>query len=145
MQSTAVVLGRIGVRTTAALWRHRFAWLLGAFAVTALGVYEIGFAGLSVSNADCADTAMAAVTHLDEVTARAAYACLGPDMRTTSEDQFVTGIRQRAGPIGHADRVADRHTSDGGHIVFFTVHAGQAPETGYIVYLDAQGKIAKVE
>ena len=146
MRSPLFVLGRVGLRTGVALWRHRFAFLFATFAIVALGVYEITLAGpASVNNGDCADTAMAAVTHTDDATARAAYACLGPDMRTASEDQFVTGMRRRAGPNGHADRVADRRTSDGGHIVFFTVHAGQAPEIGYIVYLDAQGKIAKVE
>ena len=88
---------------------------------------------------------MLAVTHVDEVTARAAYACLGPSMRTASEDQFVEGMRSRGVPTGQFDRVADRRTPDGGRIVFFTVYAGQAPTVGYLVYLDAEGKIAKVE
>ena len=145
MRAWVFVLRRIGLRAGAALWRQRIALVFATFAIVALGVYEIGFAGPSVSNGDCADTAMAAVTHTDEATARAAYACLGPDMRTTSEEQFVSGMRLHAGPNGQADRIADRRTQDGGRIVFFTVHAGQASEIGYIVYLDTQGKIAKVE
>jgi hypothetical protein len=145
MRSSVFVLGRIGIRTGAALWRHRLTMLVGVFALAALGVYQVTFAGPSTTAGDCADTAMAAVTHIDDATARAAYACLGPDMRTTSEDQFVAGMRQRATPNARADRVADRRTANGGRIVFFTVHAMPGPDVGYIVYLDEDGKIAKVE
>jgi hypothetical protein len=139
------ILGRVLVRTVVGLWRARFGVLIAALIVVAFGVYQLSFAGPSVTSGDCADTAMAAVTHADEATARAAYACLGPAMRTTSEDQFVQGMRERAMPSGQFDRVAEKRTSDGGHIVFFTVQASGAPAVGYIVYLDPSGKIAKVE
>jgi hypothetical protein len=139
------ILGRVGIRTAAAIWRQRFALLVAGVIVGAFGVYELSFAGPSVINGDCADTAMAALTHVDDATARAAYACLGPGMRTTSEDQFIQGMRQRATPNGQFDRVADKRTSDGGRIVFYTVQSSQAPAVGYIVYLDPDGKIAKVE
>jgi hypothetical protein len=139
------ILGRVGARTAVALWRQRFVIAGACLVVGAFSLYELSFAGPSVTTGDCADTAMAAVTHVDESTARAAYACLGASMRTTSEDQFVDGMRSRSVPTGVFDRVADKRTSDGGRIVFYTVHAGQAPAVGYIVYLDAEGKISKVE
>ena len=88
---------------------------------------------------------MAALTRVNDTTARAAYACLGASMRTTSEDQFVQTMQQRAITTGQANRVADRQTPDGGKIVFFTVSATNLPAVGYIVYLDQQGKIIKVE
>jgi hypothetical protein len=117
--------------------------------VVAFGAYEFTFAGpgtpASGGAVDCADTAMAALTHVSDATARAAYACLGPSMRTTSEDQFVATLQQRAAGNGQASRVADRHTPDGGKIVFYTVSAGDMPSVGYIVYLDPNGKVAKVE
>jgi hypothetical protein len=139
------ILGRVGARTAAAIWRQRLLIVAAALIVGAFSVYELSFAGPSVASGDCADTAMTAVTHVDESTARAAYACLGPSMRTTSEDQFVAGMRSRSVPSGQFDRVADKRTPDGGRIVFFTVYAGEAPTVGYIVYLDADGKISKVE
>jgi hypothetical protein len=142
-------LGRVALRTGVGLWRHRLGLIVMAVLAVAFGAYEFTFAGPSASggaNGDCADTAMAALTHTSDTTARAAYACLGPGMRTTSEDQFVTTLQQRApGGNGQADRVADRHTPDGGKIVFFTVSAGDMPSVGYIVYLDPNGKVIKVE
>src|SRR5438067_1430688 len=139
------VLGRVAVRAGVGLWRQRFALLAAAFVVVAFGVYELTFAGPTVTSSDCADTAMAAVTGADEAVARAAYECLGPTMRTTSEDQFVSGMRNRGAMHGQFDRVADKRTADGGRIVFYTVTAAQGPSVGYIVYLDSDGKIVKVE
>ena len=139
------ILGRIAIRTGVALWRHRLALIGATLLVVASGAYQLTLARPSIANGDCADTAMAALTHVTDAGARAAYACLGPAMRTTSEDQFVTTLQQRAGQNGKADRVADQRPADGGKIVFFTVSAtGMAP-VGYIIYLDPQGKVVKVE
>jgi hypothetical protein len=140
----SLILGRIAVRSGVALWRHRLALLLAAFIVGAFTVYQFSFVGPSIASGDCADTAMAAITHTDNATAHAAFACLGPGMRTTSEDQFVTSVTQQAVP-GQVSRVADARTNDGGRIVFYTVQAQQGPQVGYIVYLDAGGKVIKVE
>ena len=74
----------------------------------------------------------------------AAYACLGPAMRNTTEDQFVAGMKARDVPRGRFNRVAEERTSDGGEIVFYTVQS-QGPAIGYIVYLNAQGLVVKVE
>jgi hypothetical protein len=139
------VLGRVAIRAGVALWRQRIALIVAGLVVIAFGAYSMTFAGPSVANGDCADTAMQALTHVNDASARAAYACLGPTMRTTSEDQFVATMQQRAISSGQASRIADRHTSDGGKIVFFTVSAGNLPSVGYIVYLDPEGKISKVE
>jgi len=138
------ILARIAARTGVAIWRHRLAWLVGVLIVGSVGVYELSYAVPSVSNGDCADTAMAAVTTADDQTAHAAYACLGPGLRNTSEDQFVAGMRQRDSQRAHVNRVGDQRTADGGHIVFYTVER-QGQAVGYIVYLNAQGKIVKVE
>ena len=138
------ILARIAARTGLAMWRHRLAWLGATLLIAAFGLYEMTFAGPSVTNGDCADTAMAAVTRADDAAAHAAYACLGPGLRNTSEDQFVANLHQRDSARGQINRVAEQRTSDGGRIVFYTVQ-GQGPAVGYIVYLDPQGKILKVE
>ena len=138
------ILARIAARTGVALWRHRFGMLATLVVVGVLGVYELTYAGPSVSNGDCADMTMAAVTSADDQTAHAAYACLGPGMRTSTEDQFVAGMQRRDIKRGHVNRVGDQRTPDGGHIVFFIVEQ-QGQAVGYIVYLNAQGKVVKVE
>jgi hypothetical protein len=143
------LLGRIGLRLGIGLWRHRLGLILAGLVVMAFGAYEFTFAGPNPSTSsggDCADTAMAALTHVTDASARAAYECLGAPMRTSSEDQFVASLQQRAAQAdGQASRVADRHTPDGGKIVFFTVSAGDMPSVGYIIYLDPNGKVIKVE
>src|SRR4051794_17689787 len=123
------VLERIGVRTGVALWRQRVVVIGGGLIVAALGVYELTVPASSapVSGSDCADTAMLAVTHVDDASAHAVYDCLGSTMRTTSEDQFIAGMKAHSAPSGEFDRVADKTMQDGGRIVFFTVHAGGAP------------------
>src|SRR5690349_6773993 len=118
------VLGRVAARTGVAVWRHRLGLIGAGLLVVAFGAYQFTFAGpsnVSTSGVDCADTAMAALTHVTDASARAAYACLGPAMRTTSEEQFVASMQQRAAGSGQADRIADRQTPDGGKIVFYTV------------------------
>jgi hypothetical protein len=141
------LFGRVALRAGVALWRHRLGLIVAVVIVAAFGAYELTFAGpnlATTTGGDCADTAMAALTHVDDATARAAYNCLGPSMRTSSEDDFVTSLQQRPAAEGQADRVADKQTP-AGKIVFFTVSANDMPPVGYIVYLDQDGKIAKVE
>ena len=141
---SAYILSRVAVRTGVAVWRHRFAWLGATLAVTAFGLYELSYAIPSVLNGDCADTTMAAVTKVDDNMARAAYACLGPSMRNTDEQGFIDSMHQRDTSTGRLTRVGEQRTSDGGLIVFYTVE-GQGPAVGYIVYLNSQGKVVKVE
>ena len=138
------ILARIAARTGVAVWRHRFG-ILGAFVVVgALGLYQLTYAVPGVANGDCADMTMAAVSSADDQAAHAAYACLGPGMRNATEEQFVAGMQRRDIKRGHVNRVGDQRTPDGGHIVFFTVEQ-QGQAVGYIVYLNAQGKVVKVE
>jgi hypothetical protein len=138
------ILTRIAARTGVAVWRHRFTCLGALVVAGAFGIYELSYAVPSVSNGDCADTTMAAVINTDDRTAHAAYACLGPSMRNTTEDEFVAGMRQREMARARVSRVGDQRTADGGHIVFFTVEQ-QGQAVGYIVYLNPQGKVIKVE
>lgn len=138
------ILARIVMRTGAAIWRHRFIWLCATFVVAAFGLIELTYARPAVATGDCADIAMAAVSSSDDDTARAAYDCLVPAARLTTEDQWIASLHSSALTRGRVTRVADQHTIDGGQIIFFTVDAGSANE-GYIVYLDAQGKIVRVE
>ena len=66
-------------------------------------------------------------------------------MRRSGEDAFVQTLHQRGElPKGRVSRVGDQKTPDGGRIVFYTLEA-QGTAVGYIVYLNAQGKIVKVE
>ena len=137
------ILARIAARTGVALWRHRIGLLLAVVSVGALGLYQLSAASPSVTNGDCADLAMAAVSRVDDDTARAAYACLENNMRNTSEDAFVASMHDRAIPHGQVNRVGDSRTRDG-RIVFYTVEQ-QGQAVGYIVYLNQAGKVTRVE
>ena len=139
-----LLLTRVAVRSGVALWRHRLGLIVAALIVAGFAAFGLTPAAPGATNADCADAAMAALTHASDATARAAYDCLGPTMRTTSEDQFVASMQQRAASDGQADRVADKQTQ-AGKIVFFTVSTSATPPVGYIVYLDPDGKISRVE
>jgi hypothetical protein len=128
-----------------ALWRHKLLWLFAVLSVAALGAYQFTLASPpNITGGDCADTAMAAVTRPDDETARAAYHCLVPSMRNTSEDAFVAGMHERAMPRGQVSRLGDQRTRDGGRIVFFLV-AAPGEDVGYMVYLNAAGQIIRVE
>jgi len=146
------LLARIAARTGVALWRNRFAWLTCFVIAAGVGVYSLGYAGpmaasapSAAGGADCADAAMQAVSKVDDATAHAAYDCLGPTMKRGDEQEFVDSLRQRGDvPTGHVDRVGDKRQSDGSRIVFYTVEAG-GTAVGYIIYLDSDGKIEKIE
>src|SRR5262245_47588211 len=148
LMPASVVLTRTAVRTGAALWRNRIAFGIAALAVAALGWFQLASAGPAVVgsvNGDCADTTMAAVTTTnDDGVARAAYECLSPSMRSTSEDRWIANLRQHGVPNAQFSRIADHHTGDGGMMVFYSVDAG-GQSAGYIVYLDAQGRVRGVE
>ncbi len=143
----SVVLSRVAARTGVAIWRHRIAFVVAALALAALGWFQLASAGPTAMggvNGDCADTTMAAVTSNNDGVARAAYQCLSPNMRNTSEDRWIASMRQHGVRNGQFSRVADRRTGDGGMMVFYSVDVdGQS--AGYIVYLDAQGHVRGVE
>lgn len=144
----STVLAHIVTRTGLGLWRHRFTWLTCLVIAAGVGVYSLSYAGsttASIAAADCADAAMQAVANVDDAAAHAAYDCLGPTMRHGGEQEFVSSLHNRGDvPSGKIDRVGDKRQSNGSRIVFYTVEAaGQM--VGYIVYLDANGKVEKIE
>ena len=143
--SPPFILGRIAVRTGVAVWRHRLGLLLAVAGLLAFSAYELTMASPSVTNGDCADIAISALTYSNDAAARAAYACLAPTMRTMSEDQFVATLLQRGVSGATVDRIAERSDAEGGKIVFYTVAASHLPKVGYIVYLNADGKVVRLE
>jgi hypothetical protein len=145
------ILARVASRTGIALWRQRVGLLVALVAIVGLGAYQIGFAGPTTSTSalsagvDCADTAMNAVAQIDDEAARAAYQCLGEEMRRSDEQQFVNTLHERGDiPEGRVNRVGEHPMPDGGRIVFYTIEAG-GTAVGYIVYLDERGLVAKIE
>jgi hypothetical protein len=138
------VLARVTSRTGIAIWRHRFVALIAAMAVGALGLYELTYARAGVPVGDCADATMASMTTSTEDAARAAYACLSPRLRSSTEAAWIADMQQRQTPRGRVSRIGDQPTQDGGRVVFFlVVTPGQ--DVGYIVYLDPMGKVKTVE
>ena len=149
--AVATVLAHVAARTGVGLWRNRVALLGGAVVAAGLGAYSLGFAGpaalntAGVAGADCADTAMQAVAKTDDDTAHAAYQCLGQNMRRSGEDAFVETLHQRGEmPRGQLNRIGAQSTPDGGRIVFYTLEA-QGTAVGYIVYLNSEGKVERIE
>jgi hypothetical protein len=148
--AVSTILAHVAARTGAALWRNRMGWLGGAVVAAGLGVYQLGFAGPTTTDgaaagSDCAETTMQAVAKVDDQTAHAAYQCLGQSMRRSGEDAFVETLHQRGElPRGHLNRIGDQSTPDGGRIVFYTLEA-QGTAVGYIVYLNAEGKVERIE
>jgi hypothetical protein len=65
-------------------------------------------------------------------------------MRKTDEAVWVAGMHQSDLPRGELSRVGDRETADGGRIVFYTIEQPSGT-FGYIVYLDAEGKVRRLE
>lgn len=150
--STAKVLQRVAVRTSAAVWRQRYLALAGLVAVSGFGVFQVTSAApmrtqsAAAAGTDCADLAMKAVAKKDPQIANEAYGCLGEEFsRGMSQEQFVRSMSARGVPAAeHLERVADRGTPDGGHIVFYLV-GNRSGSVGYIVYLDRAGKVQKIE
>jgi hypothetical protein len=145
MVATSTLLGHVAARTGVAIWRHRLVFVGAAIVTGALAAFSMtSAAGPTVVDGDCADTTMSAVTNTTDASARAAYACLNAGMRSTPEDAFVANMRQHSVPHGQFSRVGEKHTTDGGNMVFYAVDAdGQS--VGYIVYLDPQGRVRGLE
>jgi hypothetical protein len=141
------LLARVVARTGAAVWKHRVAWLLGGLLVAGAAAYLVNFSpgAAPTASADCADKTMAAVASTRDETARAAYACLGTEMRGTDEESFVQQLTQRGQvPRGRLSRIGDHPTVDGGRIVFYAVDI-QGQSVGYVVYVNPEGKVERIE
>jgi hypothetical protein len=146
------ILARIAARSGAALRHQRIAWLTATMGLAAFGIYGLSYARPSLpsdvaagaSTSDCADTVMAAATGVDDNLTRAAYACWIPSQRLRTEDEFVASQHDPGMLRGVASRVAEQRTPDGGRIVFFTIEH-QSETIGYMIYLDSQGMVLRVE
>jgi hypothetical protein len=159
-RSPAHVLGRVLARTGVGLWQRKGTLLLGAVTVAALGtVGVLSGAATSTSAAQpapldsgtaCADAAIAAIAQKTSTTVQQAYDCMEPSFQQrVPETQFAAqfgGAQAQPSTTAapKAARVADYHGADGGQMVYYALSTGDQ-SVGYIVYLDAQGKISKVE
>jgi hypothetical protein len=158
------VLGRIVARTGVGLWQRKGTLLVGAATVAALGAV-VTFAGIAPTPAStapvaaagggpsgtaCADAAIAAIAEKTSDSVQQAYNCMEPSFQQrVPEAQFAQqfGSQTPATPDASSaktSRVADYPNQDGGQLVYYALSNGDQ-SVGYIVYLDAQGKIAKVE
>jgi hypothetical protein len=146
--SPQLVAARVAARLGHALWRHRLGLLVSGLLVGALATFQIGAAGPSVpgTDNDCADTTMTALTRATDDAARAAYACLEPEMRQgQGEDAFVRALQRRGPPPNtQVTRVGDHRTANGGRVVFYTVDIGR-DSVGYIIYLNGAGKVERID
>jgi hypothetical protein len=156
--SPPLVLVRVIARTGVGLWRHKGTVLLGLGAAAAAGAFTLlspasplagSPAGRAAPAADCADAAMAAVADDSPTTVQRAYDCMDPTyQQRVSEQQFASQFSARsqngAMPVDKLARVADYHVQDGGQMVYYALSSGNQ-SVGYIVYLDPDGKVTKVE
>jgi hypothetical protein len=154
---TSAVFGRVVARTGAGLWRHRGGVLLAlALCAACAGYLAFSGAGLdqplaalgsgTAANADCADTAMAAIADKSPTAAQRAYQCMDPSFQQRVPEQtFVQQLQAQALPnVSAVSRVGDYHPQAGGTLVYYAVDAnGQS--VGYIVYLGQTGKVLRIE
>jgi hypothetical protein len=161
--SAPYLLRRVAVRAGVGMWRHRGGVLLAAAVCVALGAYitinsaslaAIGSLSLgsasglpgNMGNADCADTAMAAIADTSPSVVQHAYQCMAPSFQQRVPEQvFVQQLRtQSAGAVKNVARIGDYHPPAGGTMVYYAVDtSGQS--VGYIVYLGQDGKVLKIE
>lgn len=142
--SNLTLYKRIAARTGAGLWRTKVHWLSALGLASVIGLSSTQGMAASTAVGDCADAAMAALTRRDNASTQSAYQCLGDTyLRTMNQEQFSRMV-QASPSMGSFTRVGDHRTPDGGRIVFYAV-GNQANSVGYIVYLDGQGKVAKIE
>ncbi len=155
--SPLLVLSRVIYRTGLAVGRSRGTLLVAVLGLAALSYASFTHLGFgpnvevagaqATGNRDCADTIMAALAHTSPDTARAAYQCMDdPVSRRMSEEEFVGQLRQSgAGTTGsNITRVGQETTPDGGRMVFFALTRRDGA-IGYIIYLNKNGKVTKME
>jgi hypothetical protein len=138
------ILARIAARMGSAVRRQRFFWLGACAAVAILSLYQFTYAGPSHIEGDCADTTMAAIAKVDDDASRAAYECLDVSMRHASEETFVADMHEPDMPHGIVTRIGDKQTPDGGRVVFYAVET-RGDVIGYMIYLNNQNKVVRVE
>lgn len=139
------ILGRVAVRTGLALWRHRVQVLALGLVVGGLGA-TMASAAVPPPVGDCADVTMRAVSVRTPEAARMAYGCLDRGFASrVNQEQFVGMIRNRESQgAEQAMRVAEHRVPNGGRIVFYVMNSPSA-SVGYVVYLDNDGKVTRIE
>jgi hypothetical protein len=164
--SAPVVLLRVIARTGVGLWRHKGTVVFGVGALAVASAFTLltptsPLAGMAADRAagtatdragpsgDCADAAMAAIADGSPATVQRAYDCMEPTyQQRVSEEQFASQFAARAQngamPVDKLARVADYREQGGGQMVYYALSSGNQ-SVGYIVYLDPEGKVAKVE
>jgi hypothetical protein len=104
----------------------------------------VGAAGLD--GADCADATMAAVTLRTPDSAQAAYHCLAPRFQqTVSEQQFTSQLGSTpALADARVSRVGTHAMANGTTLVYYALES-RTESVGYIIYLDANGRVADID
>jgi hypothetical protein len=137
------------------MWRQRGGLLVALAAVAAISGYVAvfgvslpsgGASAVGPANADCADTAMAAIADKSPATAQRAYQCMAPSFQQrVSEASFVQQVQAQALPgAANVSRVGDYRTPSGASMVYYAVDSnGQS--VGFIVYLQEDGRVLRIE
>jgi hypothetical protein len=158
--SALYLLRRIAVRAGVGLWRHRGGVLLAAVITAALSGYttmtwsgafptlptSLAAGSSSVANADCADTAMAAIADKSPTVAQRAYQCMDATFQQRVTEQAFTQQMQtaRLPSVDKLTRFGDYRTPTGGTMVYYALDGG-GQSVGYIVYLGQNGKVLRIE
>jgi hypothetical protein len=90
---------------------------------------------------------MAAIADKSSASAQRAYQCMDSTFQQRiSETQFVQQMQTQQTPrVDKLERIGDYHNAaSGGTLVYFAL-VGGGQSVGYIVYLDRDGKILKIE
>jgi hypothetical protein len=153
MTNTSSVPRRVLDRSLRGIWRQRGALLLysGVFAAV---VGYVAFSAPSTSSSsvkaastpDCADAVMAAVVGRGTAPVQQeAYQCMGPELQQrVFQDGLGSQYRTIASTaVGKVSRVGT-HQSDGGPtLVYYAVDAGDQ-SVGFVLHLDADGKVTQI-
>jgi hypothetical protein len=156
MKTWLRVLARIGV----ALWRQKRTLLAGAGILAALGGYVLtspagltgapaadrGSVAAALENGDCADRTMAAVVNRTPDTLQQAYQCMDVAFQQrVSEQQFASQLQTASAPnVTKVARVGSYQSPNGAALVYYALDTS-SQSVGYIVYLNSQGLVEKVE
>lgn len=152
--------GRIALRMARGLWRGRKqvalsigALVLGGFVVaTSGGALDTPVASTDGANGQdqvaCADATMTALVNNTPATVQQAYQCLAPSFQQrVSEQQFASQLPATGAsgsPTAKLARIGTYQQPDGSTIVYYALQSG-GQAAGYVVYLDQQGRVVKVE
>jgi hypothetical protein len=155
--SGSALLRRVAARAGVGIWRQRGGLLVALAVVAAVSGYlafgaavqtplGVNVGGSTSASADCADTAILAVADKSPGAAQRAYQCMDPSFQQrVSEQSFVQQVQSQALPnVNNVARVGDYRSQTGGSMVYYAVDSnGQS--IGYIVYLNQNGKVLRIE